>query len=109
MVVNSGAAVYTVLELTKNINFMENQADVRFQVVEAGIVTQKIQMYAVVACMITSILVGYIYEWFGRKYPITIFALCLGGLLCSLPHLGGDATRITLVRILVSIVCKATL
>ena len=66
-------------------------------------------MYAVVASMFTCILIGYIYEWFGRKYPLTIFSLTLGGLLCSLPHLDGDTVWITIVRVLVSITCKATL
>ena len=66
-------------------------------------------MYAVLAVMVTAILIGYIYEWFGRKYPITIFALILGGLMCSLPHLEGDPTWITIVRILVVVVTKATL
>jgi len=30
MVVNSGSAVFTVLELTKDISFEQNQADVKF-------------------------------------------------------------------------------
>ena len=66
-------------------------------------------MYAVMASMFTCILIGFIYEWFGRKFPITIFSFALGGLMVSLPHLGGDAVLITIVRVLVSIVCKAVL
>ena len=59
--------------------------------------------------MVSCIMIGFIYEWFGRKYPISIFSIALGGLLVALPHLGGDATLITIVRVLVSIVCKAVL
>ena len=66
-------------------------------------------MYAQVTAIFTCILIGYIYEYFGRKIPITIFTLGMAGLLCYLPHVGDDELHITMVRVLASICCKATL
>ena len=39
MVVNSGAAVYTVLALTNRINFAVDNEHIRYNLVEVGVVT----------------------------------------------------------------------
>lgn len=64
-------------------------------------------MYSVLAATITSILIGYAYETFGRKKVLVMLLFLQSALLAMLPNFSSEATIITFVRIATAMVVKS--
>ena len=55
------------------------------------------------ATMIASIAIGYLYDILGRKNVLIILNLALGGAICALPHVWANTMYLTVVRTVISI------
>jgi len=64
-----------------------------------GEFTSKLQVYTTLSTIVFGVIVGYVYEFFGRKQTIFVFTLLLSILLGLFPYVNKNLTHLTLIRV----------
>lgn len=55
------------------------------------------------AAMVTSLVIGYLYDVLGRKIVLVLLNVLLGASICALPHVWDNNMYLTVVRTVISL------